>query len=180
MGNQARTDKKDRFVDEYLIDLNATQAYLRSNPGVTEKTAATEGSRLLGTPEVQEKISAAKADRSRRTRVTQDRVLRELAHIAFLDIRKAFDPKGGLLPVVEMPNGIARAMKAFEVEKITSEGFPIGTMTKVKFEGKTRALEILLEHVKHENKEAGKSQPLSFSDLARKAQAAKLARGAKK
>lgn len=77
------TDKLERFVAEYLVDLNATQAYLRSHPGVTNNTARTEGSRLLAKPDIQEKISAAKLARAKRTQVTQDRIVRELARVGF-------------------------------------------------------------------------------------------------
>lgn len=79
--------KQARFVEEYLIDLNATQAAIRT--GYSEKTAYSQGQRLSKDVEVAEAIAAAMAARSERTEITSDRVLRELAKIGFSDIRKA-------------------------------------------------------------------------------------------
>jgi phage terminase small subunit len=172
-----RKDKEDRFVDEYLVDLNATQAYHRSHPGTTDGTARAEGARLLAKPSIQEKISAAKAARAKRTHVTQDRIIRELSRIAFLDIEGAFIGGGAFKAVSDLPPQIRRAVKGIEVvELFAGRGnnrTQVGQLKKVRFESKVRALEILLEHVKESNEEAAKSRPLSFIDLVKKAQAAK-------
>lgn len=83
----ALTAKQERFVAEYLIDLNATQAAIRA--GYSEKTADQQGSRLLANVKVAADIAEAKAKRSERTLINQDMVLNELAKIGFADIRKA-------------------------------------------------------------------------------------------
>lgn len=75
------TEKQKRFVEEYLVDLNATQAAIRA--GYSEKTAQEQSSRLLSNVMVQEAVQKAVADRSARTEITQDAVLRELAAIGF-------------------------------------------------------------------------------------------------
>jgi len=67
------TAKQERFVAEYLIDLNATQAAIRA--GYAEKGAAVEGSRLLANPKVAAAVAAAQAERAKRTEITQDYVL---------------------------------------------------------------------------------------------------------
>lgn len=82
----ALTDKQRRFVDEYLVDLNATQAAIRA--GYSQKTASSQGERLLRNVEVSKAVQEAQAKRSARTEITQDMVLRELAKIGFSDIRK--------------------------------------------------------------------------------------------
>ena len=74
-------DRQMRFCDEYLIDLNATQAAIRA--GYSEKYANTNAPKLLQNTAVKEYIQKRKADRERRTEITQDMVLRELAIIAF-------------------------------------------------------------------------------------------------
>jgi len=79
------TPKQKRFVDEYLIDLNATEAALRA--GYSKRTAYSIGNENLKKPEIQKAIQKAMKDRERRTEITQDKVLREFAHIAFDDIR---------------------------------------------------------------------------------------------
>lgn len=78
--------KQQRFVDEYLIDLNATQAAIRA--GYSKKTAAQIGEENLRKPEISAAVQKAQADRSERTQITQDAVLQELAKIGFSDIRK--------------------------------------------------------------------------------------------
>ena len=83
------TPKQKRFVDEYLIDLNATQAAIRA--GYSQKTAASIGEENLRKPEIQEAIQVAMKSRQERTEITQDMVLRELAKIGFADIRRVVE-----------------------------------------------------------------------------------------
>jgi phage terminase small subunit len=82
----ALTAKQQRFVDEYLKDLNATQAAIRA--GYSKKTAASIGQENLTKPEIAKALKEAMQGRSERTAITQDMVLRELAKIGFSDIRK--------------------------------------------------------------------------------------------
>ncbi|MER8797204.1 terminase small subunit [Mesorhizobium sp. M0984] len=77
------TPKQERFVTEYLIDLNATQAAVRA--GYSERTANQQGPRLLENADVQAAIDNAKGDRSERTQVEAERVLKEIAAMAFYD-----------------------------------------------------------------------------------------------
>lgn len=78
------TDKQKIFADEYLIDLNATRAYRVAYPSVKkDETARANGSRMLTNANVAKYISDRMEERQRRTEVTQDRVVEELAAIAF-------------------------------------------------------------------------------------------------
>lgn len=70
------TPKQARFVEEYLVDLNATAAAKRA--GYSEKTADRIGAELLGKTWVREAIEKAKAKRSNRVQITQDDVVKEL------------------------------------------------------------------------------------------------------
>lgn len=78
------TPKQARFVEEYLIDLNATQAAIRA--GYSEKTAEQQGPRLLGNVGVAAAIQAAQDKRSERTEINADRVLLELAKLGFANM----------------------------------------------------------------------------------------------
>lgn len=80
------TPKQQVFVNEYLIDLNATQAAIRA--GYSAKTAYSQGERLLRNAEISKAVIEAQNARSERTEITQDMVLKELAKIGFSDIRK--------------------------------------------------------------------------------------------
>jgi len=79
----ALTDRQRRFVEEYLVDLNATQAAIRA--GYSKRTAASQGERLLRHVEVAAAVRAAQDARSRRTGLTADRVLQDLLDIATAD-----------------------------------------------------------------------------------------------
>lgn len=82
----ALTAKQQRFVDEYLIDLNATQAAIRA--GYSANTAEQQASRLLTNVKVRAYLSERQSARAGRVEITQDMVLKELAKIGFSDIRK--------------------------------------------------------------------------------------------
>lgn len=75
------TEKQKMFAQEYLVDLNATQAAIRA--GYSEKTAYSHGQRLLKNVEIQKSIQKAMQQRSQRTGFSQDMVLEKLGQIAF-------------------------------------------------------------------------------------------------
>ena len=84
-----------RFVDEYLVDLNATRAYLSGHPGVKETTAASEGHRYLRNHKVAEAIQAGRAALSAATGITAERVLKEIASLAYGDARELVEYRIG-------------------------------------------------------------------------------------
>ena len=86
------TEKQQRFVEEYLIDLNATQAAIRA--GYSVNSARDIGCENLAKPNIQEAIAKEMADRSKRTGVNQDRVVLELARIAFVKMTDLVDSHG--------------------------------------------------------------------------------------
>jgi phage terminase small subunit len=108
----ALTPKQARFVAEYLIDLNATQAAIRS--GYSEKSAQTTGCENLTKPIIAAAIAEAQSSRSKRTEITQDRVLAELAKIGFSDIRKVLTAGGGIIDPQEWDDETAGAIASFE------------------------------------------------------------------
>jgi phage terminase small subunit len=77
------TAKQQRFVEEYLVDLNATQAAIRAE--YSEKTARQQGQHLLTNIDIQEAIQRGKKELSEKTKITQERVINELAKVAFAD-----------------------------------------------------------------------------------------------
>lgn len=107
------TPKQQRFVDEYLIDLNATQAAIRA--GYSAKTARQIADENLSKPDIAAAVEKAMAERALRTEITQDMVLRELAKIGFSDIRKLFTEDGSLLPVAELSDDAAACLASIEI-----------------------------------------------------------------
>lgn len=81
------TGKQKIFADEYLIDLNATRAYRAAYPNCKKDSSADAAARkLLGNTRIQTYISEQMKERQKRTEITQDRVIQELAQIAFAKI----------------------------------------------------------------------------------------------
>lgn len=116
----ALTPRQARFVDEYLIDLNATQASIRA--GYSAKTADVQGPRLLGNVRIAAEIQERQAARAKRTGITQDRVLVELELLAFSDVSHyAVDDNGDVELVEGAPAGAMRALQSIK-RRITSRG----------------------------------------------------------
>ncbi len=86
------TPKQAAFVDEYLIDLNATQAAIRA--GYSAKTARQIGEENLSKPDISAAVAAGIDARSKRTQITQDRVLTDIELIKQDAMRKAYDKHG--------------------------------------------------------------------------------------
>ncbi len=144
----ALTPRQERFVAEYLVDLNATQAAIRA--GYSEATAHAQGSRLLKNAEVAEAIREAQAARSARVEVRADEILLELKRIALADLGEAFDDNGNLKPMKDIPPDVRRAMAGVDVIELpgSEDGEAGGLVKKVKFWDKTKALELLGKHLK--------------------------------
>lgn len=95
------TPRQERFVEEYLIDLNATQAAVRA--GYSKRTAQEQGSRLLSNVMVQTAVQKRMDARSKRTEITSDAVLGEIMYITMSNLADAYDANGKTLPLQEMP-----------------------------------------------------------------------------
>lgn len=146
------TDAQKRFCNEYLIDFNATRAYKVAYPNCRkDETASAAGSRMLGNVKVQEYISGKQKEIEKRTEVTQDMVIKELAKIAFMDIRKLYTENGQLRNVADLDDYTAGAISSLEtLEEYDGYGDDrekIGDTQKVKLLDKTKALELLGRHL---------------------------------
>lgn len=114
-------DKQLRFVEEFLIDLNGTQAAIRA--GYSEKTASEQASRLLANVKVADAIKQAMAERSERTKVDADWLLKRLAEEATADVADLYDDNGTLKPVKEWPRIWRQGLVAgIETETIRPRG----------------------------------------------------------
>ena len=159
----ALTPKQKMFIDEYLIDLNATRAYKVAYPSCKkDEAAAVNGSKLLRNTKVAEYIQERMKDREKRTEITQDWVLEELRKIASANgtdfaqvVREpviknnayVVDPDTGqvqtrdvvrTVPTEELPNEKRMAIAAI---KETKFGINVETYDRV------RALELLGRHL---------------------------------
>ena len=143
---QRLSPKQRLFVAEYIIDWNATKAAIRA--GYSDKTARQIAEAMLSQPHVMAAVQEQVTAREARTMVTQDRVLLEIARLAFSDPRKAFDANGDLLPIKQWPDDVAAAISSVEVDVVTDrDGKAIGSVKKVKFWDKGKQLELAGRHL---------------------------------
>lgn len=137
------TEKQKRFVEEYLIDLNATQAAIRA--GYSPKYADREGHKLVENSRVSEAIEKALAERSRRTGINQDRVVQELAKIAFVKITDVVNDDCEILPDADEAD--LAAIESVKVKSIPTKSGEVGVEREVKLSSKLKALELLGKHL---------------------------------
>ena len=148
----ALTPKQKIFADEYLIDLNATRAYKVAYSKVKKDEAArANGSRLLTNANVADYIEKRMKEREKRTKITQDMVLQELAKLGFFDIRKLFDDSGKPLDIASLDNETAACIAGLEVmdvyEGAREDKEFVGYIKKYKLSDKLKALELLGRHL---------------------------------
>lgn len=159
----ALSKKQELFCKEYLVDLNATQAYKRAGYSVkSDNAAAVEASKLLRNPKVEARIRKLMEERSKRTEITADKVLAELAAIAFtkgsdfaevieepiiINGSYVLDPDTGavkkqevvkIIPTDKLPEEKKKAIASIKEGKY---GIEVSTCDKV------RALELLGKHL---------------------------------
>lgn len=136
------TDKQQRFVDEYLIDLNATQAAIRA--GYSAKTADQQGSRMLANVKVKQAVAEKQAQRSKRTGVNQDRVVLELAKVAFAKMTDIVDSKGRIKEDASLDD--LACIESIKYKESDNE-YGGSVEREVKIASKLKALELLGKHL---------------------------------
>jgi len=140
------TPKQKLFVEEYLVDLNATQAAIRA--GYSPKWANKQAHTLIDkNRQIAKAIQEALAEREKRTEITSDMVLRELARIAFSDTRNLYREDGSMKLPHELDDDTAASLAGVDTFEETSEGMVIGYTRKVKRWDKAKALELLGKHL---------------------------------
>lgn len=133
------TAKQQRFCDEYLIDLNATQAAIRA--GYSVESAKEIGCENLTKPNIQSVIAKAMAERSRRTGINQDRVLQEIAKLALVNIDDVVDLETARIK----PTATKEDLACIQSIKIKPTEF--GEEREIKFYDKKGSLELAGRHL---------------------------------
>ena len=144
-------DKLAIFVREYLVDQNGTRAAIAA--GYAEKSASVTASRLLKNAKVRAEIDKATQERCKRLDITADRVLQEIAKLAFYDPREFFTGNGQLKQVRELDDNTAMALAGMEINELWEPGEDgkkeqVGYTKKFKLADKGVNLERLGKHLK--------------------------------
>jgi phage terminase small subunit len=146
--------KQERFAQEYLIDLNATQAAIRA--GYSPRSAKQQGARLLTKDDVQAAIQKGREEAQKRTDISLDRVLHELAIIAFADPRKAVKWGPGVYEETLEDGTVAKSSGVMLIDSDSLDDDVARTVAevgntkegvKIKFHDKLAALEKLGKHL---------------------------------
>ena len=136
------TPKQQRFVEEYLIDLNATQAYIRA--GFSSKLANTNAVKLLQNTTIAKAIAEAQAKREERTQIDSDYVLKRLVEIDQMDVLDIMDDQMKILPLREWPKVWRQYISNIENLELSDAD---GVFKKIKWPDKVKNLELLGKHV---------------------------------
>jgi len=184
MSAKKLTPKQQRFVHEYLIDLNATQAAIRA--GYSKKTADVQGPRLLGNVGVAASIASAQTKRAEKLGVDADWLLKRLTDEAEADLADLYDDAGALKHVRDWPIAwrkglIAGVETQQEFETVAGEKKPAGMVHKVKISDRARRLELIGKHIgvgafieKHEHTGAN-GGPIETKDISENEAARRIA-----
>ena len=169
------TPKQERFVEEYLLDTNATQAAARAG----YKQPHVQGPRLLGNVRVAEAIAGRRKSLSAKLEISVERVLQEYARIAFADIRNLFvwdEERACYVPSGQLTDDEAAAISEIHAETTRSwvgsgeASDPVDTIKlKIKTYDKKGALDSLAKHlglfierVEHSGRDGG---PIETKDV---------------
>ncbi len=146
---QQLTDRQERFCREYVVDLNATQAAIRA--GYSSKTANRIATKILSKAVIKKKIAQLQSEIAKRTEITADMVVRELAAIGFADVRECFDQLGNIINPKKLPDSIAKVVAGIDVIEVKKDV----KVKKLKLWNKVAALESLAKHLGMYQQESG-------------------------
>ena len=137
------TAKQQMFCDEYLIDLNATQAAIRA--GYSTDTAGVIGCENLKKPNIRAYIDTKMAERSKRIGVSQDRVLIELARLGFVNASDVINMDKATV-LANASRDDTAAIQSVKVKTMTTD---TGDMVEreIKLYDKTKSLELIGKHI---------------------------------
>ena len=147
-GKSKLTGKQAKFVQEYLIDMNATQAAIRS--GYSAKSAHYMGFDTLRNPKVQEALTAARQELSAKSGVTPEMVIQGFANGAFADLAECYAKDGSLKNIHDIPKPVRMAIAGLEVDEIFigsgEDRVHTGHTKKLKMWDKHKNLDSLAKH----------------------------------
>lgn len=141
-----------RFVEEYIANgRNGKRAYMAVYPRAGERTAAVEASALLTKPNVQELVAERENQLLDELNVTQLRIVREAARLAFVDVRKLYDESGNLKQPHELDDDTAAALASIDTEELFEgrgdDREHVGRLRKVKLFDKGASIERLMKYL---------------------------------
>lgn len=149
MAKKKLTEKQAAFVREYIVDLNATQAAIRS--GYSKKTAASIGQGNLIKPDIAEAVAAAIKKRADKVEINSDYVLKRLAEIDQMDAADIHNQDGTIKPILDWPKVWRQSISGIDISELYEGGADqktlAGVVKKIKWPDTLRNLELMGRHV---------------------------------
>jgi len=139
------TPKQENFVEEYLVDLNATQAAIRA--GYSKKTAGIIGHENLRKPKIQAVLQSRRDELMKSTKMDQQWVLERYKKLASYKITDFFDDEYNLKPLSEIPEDAIFAIQGLDVDTKTIGKDIKSFIQKFKLSDKKAALDSIARHL---------------------------------
>lgn len=136
--------KEQLFVSEYLKDFNGTQAAIRA--GYSAASAAVIAHELLRKPKICSLLYECVKDKIRRNEMIVDRIVHELAAIAYSSPQRFMDNDGEYLPWCEVDDSLKAAVQDYKIQRLKQEDGTYKEKYVYKFMDRTKALEMLGRH----------------------------------
>ena len=163
----ALNEKQRRFVEEYLVDLNATQAAIRA--GYAERSAHVTGAKLLRNAKVAEAVAEAKHSRTERAQINADYVLSRLVEIDQMDVADILQADGSLKAIQDWPKVWRQYIAGMDLAEMFEgrggEREMVGILKKIKWPDKLKNLELLGKHIDVSAFKENHNHVIAFSDL---------------
>ena len=142
------TEKQERFCLEYMATGNATESYRRvyNTKKMKPETISRNAKFLIDDNRIATRMEELRAPLLEKAMITEERVLREIARIAFFDIRNIFDSRGKLLPIHSWPDDVAAAVSGVEV--VAKKGDGRDPIHKIRLCSKDKQLELAGKYLK--------------------------------
>lgn len=137
--------KQVRFCQEYVVDLNATQAAIRA--GYSVKTAYSIGNENLKKPEIKNFISELQKDIQERNKITIDECVNMLSSMARFDISELYDENGCLKPISKMPKEARMVIEGIDTNEVKIDGKSVGVINKLKLSSRRANIIELMKHL---------------------------------
>ena len=133
------TPKQARFVEEYLLDLNATQAAIRA--GYSPKWANRQAHNLIDDSRLAAAIAEKQAKTAEKLNIKREDLIRRLLEIADLDVSSIVNEHGNMLPVSEWPEAVRRSVAGLETIEERAGGAVVASVRKVRLESRGQQIE---------------------------------------
>jgi len=142
--------QQEQFCQEYIIDRNQTQAYIRA--GYSKDGARHAASLLLTNVNVRARVNQLIKEQVDKIKISATFIIREILNAATIDIADAYDDNGKLLPINEMPEPLRKSITSIETDELFegtgNQREHIGTTKKIKIQDRAKSLELLGKHLK--------------------------------